>query len=148
MSADSLSTMVAMVVPLILLMWFVLFVARNRGKGNTKPCSQVPTIYKYSLHTGNSTRFGQGSNIGNINHEIQLLSCWVWKCKTPKNRFVLKSSFIKIYTYHFRINIFIKIRSQSYVLETVSLSKTIWIINMERVRPCVISHGKIFALHF
>jgi hypothetical protein len=40
------------------------------------------------------------------------------------NRFVLKNIFIKIYIYHFSINIFIEIRSQSYALETVSLSKT------------------------
>jgi hypothetical protein len=44
------------------------------------------------------------------------------------NRFVLKCTFIKIYIYHFPINIFIKMRSQSYALEyaleTVSLSKT------------------------
>ena len=39
-------------------------------------------------------------------------------------RFVLKNTFTKIYIYHFLINIFIKISSQSYVLETVSLSKT------------------------
>ena len=40
------------------------------------------------------------------------------------NRFVLKNNFTKIYIYHFLINIFIKISSQSYALETVSLSKT------------------------
>ena len=35
-----------------------------------------------------------------------------------------KMFFIKIYIYHFLINIFIKIGSQSYVSKTVSLSKT------------------------
>ena len=40
------------------------------------------------------------------------------------NRFVLKNTFIKVYIYHFSINIFIEIRSQSCVLETVSLYKT------------------------
>ena len=39
-------------------------------------------------------------------------------------RFVLKNTFIKVYIYHFSINIFIEKRSQSCVLETVSLSKT------------------------
>jgi len=39
-------------------------------------------------------------------------------------RFVLRNTFTKIYIYHFLINIFIKISSQSYALETVSLSKT------------------------
>ncbi len=42
------------------------------------------------------------------------------------NIFVLKNTFIKVYIYHFLINIFIETRSQSYVLETVSLSKTIY----------------------
>jgi hypothetical protein len=37
------------------------------------------------------------------------------------NRFVLKNTFIKVYIYHFSINIFIETRSQSCVLETVSL---------------------------
>ncbi len=37
-------------------------------------------------------------------------------------RFVLKNTFIKVYIYHFSINIFIEIRSQSCALETVSLS--------------------------
>ncbi len=36
----------------------------------------------------------------------------------------MKNTFIKVYIYHFSINIFMKTRSQSYVLETVSLSKT------------------------
>ena len=40
------------------------------------------------------------------------------------NRFVLKNTFIIMYIYHFLINIFIKIKSQSYALEIVSLSKT------------------------
>ncbi len=40
------------------------------------------------------------------------------------NRFVLKITFIKVYIYHFSINNFIETRSQSCVLETVSLSKT------------------------
>ncbi len=39
------------------------------------------------------------------------------------NRFFLKNTFIKVYIYHFSINIFIETRSQSCVLETVSLSK-------------------------
>jgi hypothetical protein len=51
---------------------------------------------------------------------FKLLSLKIWKLM---NRFVLKSTFIKIYICHFPINIFIKIRSQTYVLETVSLSK-------------------------
>jgi hypothetical protein len=49
--------------------------------------------------------------------------CWVWKCENHVNRFFLKCTFIKIYIYHFPIYIFIKIKSQSYVLEIVSLSK-------------------------
>ena len=49
------------------------------------------------------------------------------------NRFVLKSTFIKIYIYHVPINIFIQIRSRSYVLETVLLSKTILFLSMEGV---------------
>ncbi len=40
------------------------------------------------------------------------------------NRFDLKNTFIKIYIYHFLINFFIETKSQSYVLETVPLSKT------------------------
>ncbi len=39
------------------------------------------------------------------------------------NIFVLKNTFIKVYIYHFSINISIETRSQSYVSETVSLSK-------------------------
>ena len=35
----------------------------------------------------------------------------------------MKNTFIKVYIYHFLINIFIETESQSYVLETVSLSK-------------------------
>jgi hypothetical protein len=50
------------------------------------------------------------------------------------NRFVLKNTFIKIYIYHFLINIFIEIRSQSNALETVSLSKTTSFTNMEGVQ--------------
>jgi hypothetical protein len=49
------------------------------------------------------------------------------------NRFVLKNTFIKIYIYHFSTNIFIKIRSQSYALETVSLSKTTLFLSAEGV---------------
>ncbi len=40
------------------------------------------------------------------------------------NRFVLKNTFIKVYIYHFSINIFIETKIQNYVLETISLSKT------------------------
>jgi hypothetical protein len=49
------------------------------------------------------------------------------------NIFVLKNTFIKVYIYHFSINIFIKTRSQSYVLETVSLSKTTFFTSTEGV---------------
>ena len=49
------------------------------------------------------------------------------------NRFVLENTFIKIYIYHFSINIFIKIRSQCYVLETMSLSKMTSFKNLEGV---------------
>jgi len=49
------------------------------------------------------------------------------------NGFVLKNTFIKIYIYHFSMNIFIKIRSQSYALETVLLSKTTSFSNLEGV---------------
>ena len=49
-------------------------------------------------------------------------SCWVWKCKNYMNRFALKNIFMKVYIYYFLINIFREIRSQNYVLETVSLS--------------------------
>jgi hypothetical protein len=52
-------------------------------------------------------------------------------------RFVLKNTFIKVYIYHFLINIFIEIRSQSSVLETVSLSKTTSFVSMEGVLPKV-----------
>ena len=48
-------------------------------------------------------------------------------------RFILKNTFTKIYIYHFLINIFIKISSQSYALETVSLSKTTSSLSMEGV---------------
>ena len=48
----------------------------------------------------------------------------VCKCEDYMNRFILKNTFIKVYLYHFLINIFIKPRRQSCVLETVSLSKT------------------------
>ena len=48
-------------------------------------------------------------------------------------RFVLKNTFTKIYIYHFLINIFIKISSQSYALKTVSLSKTTLFFSMEGV---------------
>ena len=37
------------------------------------------------------------------------------------NRFALKNTFIKVYIYNFFLIIFIKIRGQSCVLETVSL---------------------------
>jgi hypothetical protein len=47
------------------------------------------------------------------------------------NRFVLKNTFIKICIYYFSINIFIKIRSQSYTSKTVSLSKTTSFTNVE-----------------
>jgi hypothetical protein len=49
------------------------------------------------------------------------------------NRFVLKNTFIKVYIYHFSINIFIETRSQSCVLETVLLSKTTSFTSMEGV---------------
>jgi hypothetical protein len=49
------------------------------------------------------------------------------------NRFILKSTFIKIYIYHFSINIFIEIRSQIYALETASLFKTTSFTNLEGV---------------
>jgi hypothetical protein len=45
------------------------------------------------------------------------------------NRFVLKNTFIKVYKYHF----YIKIRGQSYALETVLLSKMTSFTNMEGV---------------
>ena len=40
------------------------------------------------------------------------------------NKFVLKNTFMKVYIYYFLINIFVEIRNQNCVLETVSLSKT------------------------
>jgi len=49
------------------------------------------------------------------------------------NRFALKNTFIKIDTYHFLINSFIKIRSQSYALKIVSLSKRTTFTNLEGV---------------
>ena len=49
------------------------------------------------------------------------------------NRFVLKNTFIKVYIYRFSINIFIEIKSQSCVLETVSLSKTTSFMSTEGV---------------
>jgi hypothetical protein len=49
------------------------------------------------------------------------------------NRFVLKNTFVKTYIYCFLINIFIKIRSQSYVLETISLSEMTSFTNLEGV---------------
>jgi len=48
-------------------------------------------------------------------------------------RFVLKNIFIKIYIYHFLINIFIKISSQNYTSKTVSLSKTTLFLSIEGV---------------
>ncbi len=42
--------------------------------------------------------------------------------KNYMNRFVLKDTFVKVYIYHFSINIFIEIRRKSCVLETVSQS--------------------------
>ena len=53
---------------------------------------------------------------------FKLLSLQMWKLYDNMNRFVLKNTFIKVYVYHFSINIFLKIRGQSCVLETVSLS--------------------------
>jgi hypothetical protein len=47
--------------------------------------------------------------------------------------FVLKIIFIKIYIYNFSIDIFIEKRSQSRVLETVSLSKMTSFIKPEGV---------------
>jgi hypothetical protein len=61
------------------------------------------------------------------------------------NRFVLKNTFIKIYIYHFLINIFIKTRSQSYTLETVSLSKTTSFSSTEGVQVRMIRSPR---LHF
>jgi hypothetical protein len=49
------------------------------------------------------------------------------------NRFVLKNIFIKVYIYHFLINIFIETRSQSCVLETVALSKTTFFTSTDEV---------------
>jgi hypothetical protein len=49
------------------------------------------------------------------------------------NRFVLKNTFIKIYIYHFLINIFTKIRSQCYALKIVSLSKMTLFFSIDRV---------------
>ncbi len=49
------------------------------------------------------------------------------------NRFVLKNTFIKVYVYHFSINIFIETRSQSCVLKTVSLFKTTFFTSTEGV---------------
>ena len=49
------------------------------------------------------------------------------------NRFVLKNTFIKVYIYHFLINIFIETRSQSCILEILSLSKMTFFTNTERV---------------
>jgi len=39
------------------------------------------------------------------------------------NLFVIKNTFIKVYIYHFLINIFIEIRSQNCILETMTLYK-------------------------
>ena len=50
------------------------------------------------------------------------------------NTFVLKNTFIKIYIYHFSINIFIKIKSQNYALETVLLFKTTSFTNLKGVQ--------------
>jgi hypothetical protein len=58
------------------------------------------------------------------------------------NRFVLKNTFIKIYIYHFLINIFMKTRSQSYAFETVSLSKTTSFSSTEGVLAFFSSHLK------
>jgi hypothetical protein len=49
------------------------------------------------------------------------------------NRFVLKNTFIRVYIYHFSINIFTETRSQSCVLKTVSLSKTTFFTSTEGV---------------
>jgi len=48
-------------------------------------------------------------------------------------RFILKNIFTKIYIYYFLINNFIKISSQSYALEIVSLSKTTLFFSTEVV---------------
>jgi hypothetical protein len=56
------------------------------------------------------------------------------------NRFILKNTFIKIYIYHFSINIFIKI-SQSSALETVSLSKTTSFTKLEGVVSSIHLYG-------
>mgnify|MGYP003702412213 CR=1 FL=1 len=47
--------------------------------------------------------------------------------------FALNNTFIKVYLYQFLINFFIEIRSQNYILETVSLSKTTSFTNTEGV---------------
>ena len=57
-----------------------------------------------------------------LSRTFKLLSLQMWKLYDNMNRFVLKNTFIKVYVYHFSINIFLKIRGQSCVLETVSLS--------------------------
>ncbi len=50
------------------------------------------------------------------------------------NKFVLKNTFIKVYIYYFLINIFIETRSQCYILEIVSLSKTTSFMSTEGVQ--------------
>jgi hypothetical protein len=52
------------------------------------------------------------------------------------NRFIFKNTFIKVYIYHFLINIFIDTRSESYVLKTVSLFKTTSFMRTEGVGLC------------
>ena len=42
--------------------------------------------------------------------------------KNYMNIFVLENTFIKVYIYYFVLNIFVKIKDQSCVLQTVSLS--------------------------
>ncbi len=56
------------------------------------------------------------------------------------NRFVLKNTFMKICIYHFSINIFVEIKSQSCVLETVSLSKTTSFTSTEGVHSIISPH--------
>ncbi len=55
------------------------------------------------------------------------------KYKNYINRFVLKNTFIKVYIYHFLINIFIETRSQSCILEIMSLSKMTFFTSTEGV---------------
>ncbi len=63
------------------------------------------------------------------------------------NRFVLKNTFIKVYIYNFSINIVIETTSQSYVLETVSLSKMTFFTSMEGVYSTSNSNDKYTKTH-